>query len=136
MKKIFSIGILILLTFLISSCCSLNSRIIPVRDSTFAPDYKELSRDLLIEGALKICYMAQRHYRKEIIRGGGGYAFIGFAIPQHLAYTHYGTYSTVVTHNTVTVTGVGKITGIDGVNPMKVRYVVSPEYIKSGTINN
>ncbi|MCP5060914.1 MAG: hypothetical protein GY936_00410 [Ignavibacteriae bacterium] len=114
----------------------MNSRIIPVRDSAFAPDYKELSRDLLIEGALKICSMAQRHYRKEIIRGGGGYAFSGFATPQHLAYTHYGTYHTVVTRNTVTVTGIGKITGIDGVNPIKVTYIVSPEYIKSATFNN
>jgi hypothetical protein len=95
------------------------------------PDNYEVSYDSLVVGAVKICEMARRYYYKLVNVGGGGLTYTGFTIPDRFAKTNYGEYSAMVGAQEMKLYGKGYLTGADGIKPMSIECLVSPNGITS-----
>jgi len=123
--KLSLVSVFIILGINFTSCSSSEYIYVKVKKSDLIPDSYELSRDSLIVGGFKICFMAERFYYKSISMGGGGLSFTGFTIPAHLAKTEYGGYTAMVQSSKIKVYCTGWLTGVDEINPMKVETVLT-----------
>ncbi len=134
--KISYLSILLILLLSIIGCSSSNYVNVNVKKSAFLPDTAELNRDSLITGAIRICKMGQRYYNKPMVKGGGENSFIGFTIPSHLHTTDFGTYIMKTKGQTIEVTGIGYLPGVNKREYMKVKFIAAPDAIISTIIIN
>jgi hypothetical protein len=89
--------------------------------SLFNSSAVQANRDAVVIDCMNIQSMAMQYYRKPATLGGGNNSFIGFEISNGLKETANGNYSIEnINDNTLTIIGVGKETGRDGSNPVKV----------------
>ena len=115
--------------------CSSDYICVKVKKSDLIPDAYEINRDSLIIGGIKIYEMAQRYYYKPALLGGSR-SFIGFSIPPHLMKSKYGEYVlSSIKPKTITLTGIGKLTGFDETNPMEVKFYIEAKTISTIIVN-
>lgn len=73
--------------------------------NVFTAQSEESSKDAIVSDCTNLGAMAQQYFRKPTAMGGGGNSFTGWEIPSNLDTTANGTYTAVVTANSVTITG-------------------------------
>ena len=80
-------------------------------------------RDLLINECGNLAMDAMKHYKKPSNLGGGGNSFIGWSIPEILATTATGNYSTAIFKDSVLIIGTGNDV-VNGNDSVKVQVSV------------
>ena len=90
----------------------------------FSASAVDQNRAAVIGDLHHVGHLAQSYYKRPTGFGGGNGSFVGFVIPPMLASSQNGTYtiSTAGTATQVTIQGVGKEIGDDGVNPVKYQF--------------
>ena len=94
------------------------------------------NRDELSKQCSMIATEAQRYYRTPKDKGGGGLSFAGYQTNPDFYYSDNGNYTAdLETSQKLLITAVGNVTGEDGVNPVKVIYIVNPVVIEQKNAN-
>ena len=94
------------------------------------------NRDELSKQCSMIATEAQRYYRTPKDKGGGGLSFEGYQTNPNFYYSDNGNYTTELTNSQkLIITAVGSVTGEDGINPVKVIYIVNPVVIEQKNEN-
>ncbi len=90
-------------------------------------NYKSTTnRDAIVGDLNNLGSHARKYFIETRSLGGGDQSFTGWTIPTGLSSNDNGSYSSSVTSNLVTLVGIGKQLGNDGINPVKVTdYVTS-----------
>ena len=103
----------------------------------FDPVKAEQSREN-ISNELKILSVeAQKHYKRPTRLGGGGNSFKNWIIPDSLTETANGSYSYELREqNKINLIGMGKITGNDRINPVRLELTVLPSNVMEIEIVN
>ncbi len=88
----------------------------------------EENRNAVNADIITISSIAQQYYRKPANMGGGDNSFTGFTIPANLASTANGSYTAVVSSQSITVTGTGVVKDENGENSVSI-VTVTPSAI-------
>lgn len=112
--------------------------------NTFSASSVQANRDAVLSDLMNVANMAQQHYKKPGMMGGGGNTYDGsatgsvaFAIPANLATTANGTYAiTANAPGSITLQGIGTETGNDGSAKIQYTIVVTPTGIGAPTTVN
>jgi len=95
-----------------------------------------VNRGALLSGCAIIASKSQNYYRMPKKMGGGAHSFKGYQIPPELQKTATGSYTIIVDDDhSMTIVGISKGRGYDGVNPERVEMKVSPAGIKTAIKN-
>lgn len=103
-----------------------------MQENTYRASKRSANRDNVVATLTAIIADAQNYYwntkRKK--------SFVGWKLPDVYKNMEVGQFSVEITKESVKVTGIGKETGNDGVNPVKVIMVAVPEKISSTSVLN
>ncbi len=95
-----------------------------------------VNRGALLSGCAMIASKSQNYYRLPKRMGGGAHSFKGFQIPPELQKTANGSYTIIVDDDhAMTIIGIGKERGYDGINPTRVEMKILPAGIKTAIKN-
>jgi len=91
----------------------------------------QANRDALIADMTNLASLAQQHYRKPTVLGGGGNSFGGWFIPEAIDTTANGMFNAIISKDSVKFAGYGNAIGNDGKHRVRIFMVVDPNKIKS-----
>jgi len=96
----------------------------------------QANRDALISDMTNLASLAQQHYRKPTVLGGGGNRFSGWFIPETDDTTANGMFTAIISKDSVLFAGTGNVIGKDGKNRVRIFMTVYPDIIKSVITRN
>lgn len=111
--------------------------------NVFTSSSVQANRDAVISDLMTLGNLAQQHYKKPAMMGGGGNSYDGsgeggtgtaYTIPANLLTTANGTYA--ITANaaaSITIQGTGTETGDDAANPLQYTITITPTAIGAAT---
>lgn len=96
----------------------------------------QANRNALIADMTNLASLAQQHYRKPTVLGGGGNSFSGWYIPEAIDTTGNGNFTAIIYRDSVKFAAYGNIIGNDGKKRVRIFMVVDPNKIKSVIVGN
>lgn len=96
----------------------------------------QANRDALIADMTNLASLAQQHYRKPTVLGGGGNSFGGWFIPEAIDTTANGMFTAMITKDSVMFVGTGNVIGKNGKKRVQIFMSVYPDIIKSVITRN
>lgn len=113
---------------------NLNAEIIKkMQENAYQSSKRSANRDNVVATITAIVADAQKYYWETNKKKN---SFMGWKLPDTYKNLEIGTFSVEVYKESVKVTGIGKETGNDSVNPIKVIMIAVPEKISSTSILN
>jgi Tfp pilus assembly protein PilE len=103
--------------------------------SIFSAYSESSNRDQIIASLYDLGQMAQTHYKKQEVSGGGGGTFSGWDIPQNLKNTEIGTFAANVNANRVNLSCNGKHKGLNGSTLIRVTARIDETGIRINVLN-
>lgn len=85
-------------------------------------------RDMLINEGITVANNAREYFHKPNTYGGGQYTFTGWEIPSQLLTTANGSYTAIVSPNSVEITGTGNEM-VSGADLVEVKFIVTRDSI-------
>jgi hypothetical protein len=104
--------------------------------NAFTSNSGQSNRDAVIADLTNLATLAQDYYLKPASQHGGNNSFIGWKVPEEIDTTGNGTYTAVISEQSVEVTGTGTEKGNDGIFPVKVTMTIGPERIIGTKVKN
>lgn len=108
---------------------------IAVAFTMFADHAAALNRDALANDLVLMATMAQQYQQKPRLLGGGEGSMTGFVLPGKRSNINGRFTLATTTPKAITIEGVGKETGYDEINPVKIAIRVTSDSVQVTEIN-